>query len=148
MGKLCEPDRVVHHQRLRPKPLNKEVRTAMLCIVLCRFHASIVKDLVVKLGLNFQKWWTSSPKSRAAIPVVVWCCRASFRNTLILAVACRLSLGVTIRLQRKTANRHSTARQLWGSSCLVRPSISSCLITASSFGLCNAKVLEAAGCSR
>lgn len=46
----------------------------MLHIVLCRFHASIVKDLVVKIGLNFPKWWTTAPKVRAAIPVVVWRC--------------------------------------------------------------------------
>lgn len=133
MGKLCVRDRVVHHQRLRPKPLNKEVRTAMLHIVLCRFHASIVKDLIVKLGLNFQKWWTS-PKTRAAIPVVVWRCRVSFRNTLILAVACRLSLGVRIHKRRRSASRHLFARQLWGRFCLLRQKISICLVTLSSNG--------------
>lgn len=120
----------------------------MLCIVLCRFHASIVKDLVVKLGLNFQKWWTTSPKSRVAIPVVVWRCLLSFRNTLILAVACRLSLGVTIRLRRTTASSHLTAQLFWGSGCLVRQKISICLVTVSSFGLDSTRVLEAAGCSR
>lgn len=134
MGKLCVRDRVVHHQRLRPKPLNKEVRTAMLHIVLCRFHASIVKDLVVKIGLNFPKWWTTSPKSRAAMPVVVWRCRASFKNTLIFPVACRLSLGVIMRLRRRSTSRHSIARQLWGRFCLLRQKISICLVTVSSNG--------------
>lgn len=118
----------------------------MLLIVLCRFHASIVKDLVVKLGLNFQKWWTTTPQSRAAIPVVIWHCLLSFRNTLILAVACRLSLGVTMRLRRTTASKHSIARQLWDRFCLLRQKISICLVIASSFGLDSIKVLEAAGC--
>lgn len=121
----------------------------MRIAVLSQFHAPIVNDLVVKSGLNSEKWWaTTVPKSRAAMPGVVWRCRSSFRNTLILAVAYRPSLRKTIRFRRTTASSYSTARQLWGSDCLVRPKISSCLVRASSFGLSNAKVLEAAGYSR
>lgn len=93
----------------------------MLVLVLCHFHSSVVNSLVVKLEIS---------ESRAQMPVVVWRCRSSFRNTLILAVACRLSLGKTIRFRRTTASSYSTARQLWRSDCLVRPSISICLVTA------------------
>lgn len=108
----------------------------MRVTVLCHFRASVVNDLVVKLRLNFQKWWATAPKGRAAMPVVVWCCQASFRNTLIKQIAYRLSLGETIGDRRRTANRHWTARQLWGSSCLVRQKISIRLFTALQQRIC------------
>ena len=46
----------------------------MLVLVLCHFRAPVVNDLVVKLRLNFKKWWATAPNSKAAIPGVVWRC--------------------------------------------------------------------------
>lgn len=118
----------------------------MRVTVLWQFRAPVVNSLVVvKPGLNSKKWWATAPQSRAAMPVVVWRCQASFRNTLIKAIACRLNLGATIRFRCRTTSRHSIARQIWGSFCLLRPKISSYLIKASSFGLSSNRVLEAAG---
>ncbi len=46
----------------------------MLILALCHFRAPVVNDLVVKIRLNLQNKWATIPKSKAAIPVVVWCC--------------------------------------------------------------------------
>lgn len=45
----------------------------MLVLVLCHFHSSVVNSLIVQL-LNFQKWWATFTKRRAAIPVDDSCC--------------------------------------------------------------------------
>ncbi len=136
-----------HHLTSPTLNLCEEVRTAMLVLVLCHFRAPVVKNLVVvKPGLNSKKRWATAPKSRAAMPAVIWCCRFGIREIFKCAIACRVSLGATIRFRCRTTSRHSIARQIWGSFCLLRPKISSYLI-ASSFGLSSTRVLEAAGCS-
>lgn len=110
----------------------------MLVLVLCHFRAPVVNQLVVvKPELNSKKRWATAPKSRAAMPVVVWRCRFGIREIFKCAHACRLT----------TTGRREKARQVWGGLCLVRPKISSYLI-ASSFGLSSTRVLEAAGCLR
>jgi hypothetical protein len=110
----------------------------MLVLVLCHFRAPVVKNLVTKPGLNSKNWWATAPKSRAAMPVVVWRCRFGIRKIFKCAHACRLS----------TTSRHEKSRERGGGSRLLRPKISICPVTASSFELSNARVLEAAGSSR
>jgi hypothetical protein len=110
----------------------------MLVLVLCHFRAPVVNSLVVvKPGLNSKKRWATAPKSRAAMPAVMWRCRFGMREIFKCVIACRLS----------TTSRREKARQQGGGFCLLRPKISSYLI-ASSFRLSSTRVLEAAGCSR
>ncbi len=100
----------------------------MLVLVLCHFRAPVVNDLVVKLRLNFKKWWATAPRGRAAMPVVVWCCRFGIKETL--------KCVMRDRLWCRTASRHLIARKLWLRDCLVRPSISICLVTALQQRIC------------
>ncbi len=110
----------------------------MRLTVLSQFRAPVVKNLVVKWGLNSEKWRAITPESRAAMPVVVWRCRFGVRNIVKCAIACRLT----------TTGRREKARQVWGGLCFVRPKISSYLITASSLKDSSTGQSEAAGCLR
>lgn len=110
----------------------------MLVLVLCHFRVPVVNDLVVKPEINSEKWWATTHENRAAMPVVVWCCRFGVRDLVKCAIACRLT----------TTGRREKARQVWGGLCFVRPKISSYLITASSLKDSNTGQSEAAGCLR
>lgn len=86
----------------------------MLCLVLCRFSVSVVKQKLDFFPQHFyQEWWATPFKNTAAIPDGQWCWCSGFGKMLIKAIASCLVAALAVNFGKEIISaKHKLVHQL------------------------------------